>query len=96
MKTLLSIFIVLIVASTAVAQTYVTSDILASEAWTPAGSPYIIQDNIRVAASAALTVQSSPSEGVTVAFEGYYSLVVEGSASITASGSSAPGGSAWT
>ncbi len=107
MKTLLSILVVLIVAATAVGETYVTSDITTSETWTPAGSPYIIQANIVVPAWATLTIQSSPTEGVTVAFDGYYylntetgSIIAEGSANhpvvfTSNAGLQAPGDWTW-
>jgi len=85
MRHLLCVLAMMLAASVA-AQTYVTDDILADQTWTPAGSPYVIQDNISVTASAILTIQSSPSAGVTVAFDGHYELQTEASGRIVAEG----------
>ena len=61
---------VMLLASGAVAQTYVTENITTDVTWMPAGSPYIIQNNINVQSVGSLTIQSTASAGVIVEFEG--------------------------
>lgn len=85
MKQLLCILTVLLLTAPAAAQTLVTEDIVAPESWTPAGSPYIIQNDIKV--WAALTIQSSASQPVTVEFDGFYSMTTDGLGFIVAEGS---------
>lgn len=76
----------LLMAFTVAADTYVGGDIVTDETWTPAGSPYIVQGHVNVTASATLTIQSTPSAGVTVKFDGYYELQTEASGKIVAQG----------
>jgi parallel beta-helix repeat protein len=86
MKKVLSIFLgILIVCSglfcllftgteNVSAQTYVSGNITTSTKWTTTGSPYIIQSDVKVKSGATLTIDP----GVTVKFDGLYSLVIDG------------------
>jgi len=56
------------------AQTYVSGNITTNTKWTSTGSPYIIQSDIIVQSGVTLTVDP----GVTVKFDGLYSIVVDG------------------
>jgi hypothetical protein len=83
MRALLAIaWIAVFAATAATAETYVSGDITMSTAWTPAGSPYIIQSNVSVIDDSILDIHS----GVTVAFDGDYYLEIHWGSAITANG----------
>jgi hypothetical protein len=86
MRFLLCLLFGLLAATPVVAQTYVTENITTDVTWTPAGSPYIIQNSINVQSTGSLTIQSTASAGVRVEFEGYYWLATFNSGVITAEG----------
>jgi len=87
MKTLLCVLVVLAMASPALAETYVTSDITSSTSWTPAGSPYIIQADVDVTNNSTLSIEA----GVTVAFDGVYIFGTAWGSAIIATGISGNG-----
>ena len=62
MRTVLLSIAVLVVAATALAQTYVTENITTDTTWDIAGSPYVVQGEVRVISPHTLTVEP----GVTV------------------------------
>ena len=82
MKTLLCVLTVLAIAVAAHGETYVTADITSSTSWTPAGSPYIIQADVRVTNDSTLSIQA----GVTVAFDGDYYLETDWGSAMIATG----------
>jgi hypothetical protein len=83
MRVILAIaWIAILTASAALGETYVSGDIAMSTAWTPAGSPYIIQSNVSVIDDSLLDIHP----GVTVAFDGDYYLGAIGGSAITADG----------
>ena len=88
MKALFWTLVALAMALSVGAETYVTDDITTDQLWTPAGSPYIIQADISVTSGATLTIQSSPSAGVVVAFDGYWELDTAYDGHIVAEGNS--------
>jgi hypothetical protein len=85
-RALLLLAVLLFTATPVMSQTYVTENITTEVTWTPAGSPYIIQNNINVQSTGSLTIQSTASEGVTVEFEGSYWLATFNAGVITAEG----------
>jgi len=54
--------------------TNVDTDITSDTIWTVEGSPYIITDTIHVNVGSTLTIE----EGVSVRFDGFYSLIIDG------------------
>jgi hypothetical protein len=90
-------------AGTVVGQTYISSDITSSESWSAACCPYVIQADVAVSNNSTLSIEA----GVTVAFDGYYSLESEWGSAIMAMGtpgnevlftsnSGTPGPNDWT
>jgi parallel beta-helix repeat protein len=82
MKTLLCVLIALVVATPAVAETYVTEDITTDATWNLAGSPYIIQAYVKVITPNTLTIEP----GVVVEFDGFTQLKAYNGGSIVAIG----------
>lgn len=86
MKKVLSIILVVLIISSVFfcflyagtenvsAQTYVSGKITTNTKWTTTGSPYIIQSDVKVQSGVTLTIDP----GVTVKFDGLYSIVVDG------------------
>lgn len=69
-------------AATADGQTYISSDIASSETWWEACCPYIIQADVEVTNNSTLNIEA----GVTVAFDGDYTLSTSWGSAITATG----------
>jgi len=82
MKHPVSTIVALILAATAHAQTYITSDITTSTTWSVAGSPYVIQADVDITDDCVLTIEA----GVTVAFDGVYILETSYDCAIVAEG----------
>ncbi|MCK5290947.1 MAG: right-handed parallel beta-helix repeat-containing protein [Thermoplasmata archaeon] len=82
MRKAISLLVCSVLASTlifvlvprSVAGTTVDTDVMADTTWTEAGSPYVIMKTIHVAQGSTLTVE----EGASVEFDGFYSIVVDG------------------
>ena len=82
MRTLLCVLVMLVVATPALAETYVTEDISTNATWNLAGSPYIVQGNIKVLTPNTLTIEP----GVVVEFDGFSELKAYNGGSIVAVG----------
>jgi hypothetical protein len=74
--------LLLLITVTACADTYVTADISVDTTWDLAGSPYVIQGDIRVLSPNTLTIDP----GVVVEFDYWWSLAALDDASIVAAG----------
>ena len=79
-KPLFNCILLLTLVSPTVAQTEVSGDLWG--VWDRAGSPYLVTGDIRVPPDYTLTI----GPGVVVDFQGYYTLLVDSAAALTAVG----------